>query len=110
MLFKWLKRRRLRREQVRLFHELVLEEVERGKAVVKASREAMEADARKLRSELRDPFAAVCPSCGSQLVVRTAVKSRTPGTLFWGCRRWPICTYTAEIESIPDPHIRSYTV
>jgi ssDNA-binding Zn-finger/Zn-ribbon topoisomerase 1 len=96
--------------QRRLFRRLVLEEVERSNVVLKDALEAMEDEARKLRRELRDPLAPECPRCQGELVIRTAVKSRNPGTLFWGCRNWPKCTYTAGADEIVEQRMRSYAV
>ncbi len=33
-----------------------------------------------------------CPTCGSQMRLRTARKGRFKGSKFWGCSRYPLCT------------------
>ena len=38
----------------------------------------------------------VCPSCGGPMVLR---KNRREGNNFWGCRRFPACRGTRDIES-----------
>lgn len=39
----------------------------------------------------------VCPSCGSQLVLRTASKGANRGGQFWGCSAYPKCHYTKDL-------------
>ncbi len=35
--------------------------------------------------------APLCPSCGSEMILRTARKGRYAGKQFWGCRNYPSC-------------------
>lgn len=39
-----------------------------------------------------------CPSCGGQMVRRTASKGRFAGKDFWGCSNYPICKVILPIE------------
>lgn len=41
----------------------------------------------------------VCPSCGSDLLKRTAKKGAKQGSQFLGCSSFPKCRYTKELES-----------
>ncbi len=40
----------------------------------------------------------ICPKCGSQMVLRTAKKGRSAGSQFWGCRNFPSCKVTKNIN------------
>ena len=35
-----------------------------------------------------------CPKCESQMILRTAMKGRHKGSLFWGCSAFPECRFT----------------
>ena len=37
-----------------------------------------------------------CSKCGANLVVRVARKGKHPGSKFWGCSKFPRCTFTRE--------------
>lgn len=39
----------------------------------------------------------VCPSCGGELVLRTAKKGSNAGSQFYGCSNYPNCKYTRNI-------------
>ena len=49
------------------------------------------------------PENVVCPSCGGPMVSR---KNRRDGSRFWGCRSYPDCTGTRDVdgEAPNDPH------
>ena len=51
-----------------------------------------------LRS-LRERHAStqLCPSCGAQLVQRTAKKGPHAGSQFWGCKRYPQCKFSKDV-------------
>jgi hypothetical protein len=99
-----------RYRQRRLFRRLAVEEAQRVRPAVTAAR----ADLPRLRRaefwKIVDPLAPQCPVCGNQLTVRTAKRSRTPGTQFWGCRSYPNCTFTAHIDEIDGPAPRSFAL
>jgi restriction system protein len=38
-----------------------------------------------------------CPKCGSQMLIRQARRGDSPGSLFWGCPRFPSCRGTREL-------------
>lgn len=38
----------------------------------------------------------VCPTCGSELVLRTASRGANRGGQFWGCSAYPKCRYTKD--------------
>lgn len=40
----------------------------------------------------------VCPSCGGELVLRTAKKGPNVGSQFYGCSNYPNCKYTRNIS------------
>lgn len=67
-------------------------------------------DGRQLRelmgSEIRDrgedrqihrEAAVACPSCGSEMQLRTARRGPNPGSRFWGCSRFPNCRGTRQV-------------
>ena len=35
-----------------------------------------------------------CEKCGSNLVLRVARRGKKPGSQFWGCSKFPKCTFT----------------
>lgn len=37
-----------------------------------------------------------CPSCGSEMVLRSATRGAMAGSQFWGCSRYPSCTGTRQ--------------
>ena len=37
-----------------------------------------------------------CPSCGSEMVLRSATRGAMAGSQFWGCTRFPACTGTRQ--------------
>ena len=39
-----------------------------------------------------------CPGCGGMMRVRVARRGRRVGKRFWGCRRWPTCSDTRQID------------
>lgn len=41
--------------------------------------------------------ARVCPSCGAEMVLRTARAGANPGSRFWGCSRYPKCRATRPV-------------
>jgi ssDNA-binding Zn-finger/Zn-ribbon topoisomerase 1 len=97
-------------KQRRLFKQLVSIEVARGQAALEEARAVIGEEEETLREALRLETAFVsCPRCGSQLQVRKAKVGRNKGLFFWGCRRWPACSYTADIEC-HEPHIVRHSV
>ena len=40
------------------------------------------------------PGSVPCPSCGGQMVQRTARKGKNAGNTFWGCSNFPHCRFT----------------
>jgi predicted RNA-binding Zn-ribbon protein involved in translation (DUF1610 family) len=38
-----------------------------------------------------------CPECGSALVVRSANEGESAGQQYYGCSRYPKCSFTSEI-------------
>lgn len=47
-------------------------------------------------TQIRDKPAIECPSCGSEMQLRTARRGRNPGSRFWGCSRFPKCRGTRQ--------------
>jgi len=43
----------------------------------------------------------ICSRCGSDMVLRKAAKGPNQGKDFWGCRRFPSCKGTREVENVP---------
>jgi hypothetical protein len=41
----------------------------------------------------------VCPTCGGELVLRTASRGANRGNQFWGCSAYPRCRYTKDFTS-----------
>jgi len=46
-----------------------------------------------------NPTPLLCPLCGSTMVLRTAKKGPTAGSLFYGCSKYPKCKGTRQHES-----------
>ncbi|MDD2467993.1 MAG: DUF2034 domain-containing protein [Desulfobulbus sp.] len=51
------------------------------------------------KEQIRDsaefiPAKTLCPSCGAEMVLRTAQKGSNAGQQFWGCSKYPKCTGT----------------
>jgi len=46
---------------------------------------------------INDP---ICPKCGSQLVVRFAMKGANTGNQFLGCSTFPKCRYTESFDTL----------
>ena len=42
------------------------------------------------------PSEMTCRKCGSNLVLRVARRGKKPGSQFWGCSKFPNCTFTQE--------------
>lgn len=40
----------------------------------------------------------ICPLCGSELVLRTAIKGNNAGKQFYGCKAFPKCRYTQNVN------------
>ena len=47
-----------------------------------------------LKKNRRQP---ICPRCGSQMVLRTAMQGRNAGGQFWGCPSYPRCRATKDV-------------
>ncbi len=45
----------------------------------------------KLENESKDKM--ICPSCGSDLILRTAKKGMNVGQQFYGCTNYPRCRF-----------------
>ena len=43
-----------------------------------------------------------CPSCGREMMARTARRGRNAGDQFWGCVAYPTCKGTRAFEDMPD--------
>ena len=41
---------------------------------------------------------SICPKCGSKLIFRTARKGININSQFWGCKSYPKCRYTRNIQ------------
>jgi hypothetical protein len=48
---------------------------------------------------VRAPEPPLCPRCGIPMALRTASKGRHMGQQFWGCRHFPRCRQTRQLES-----------
>jgi len=46
---------------------------------------------------LLDDRRKYCPKCEAEMVLRTPSKGPSAGEPFWGCSRYPRCTYTFEV-------------
>lgn len=51
---------------------------------------------RRKAIQIRTEPAVECPSCGSEMQLRTARRGRNPGSQFWGCSRFPTCRGTRQ--------------
>lgn len=62
-------------------------------------RELMGSEIRVLENDYRIYPEAVtaCPSCGSEMRLRTARRGPNPGSRFWGCSRFPKCRGTRQV-------------
>ncbi|MCF0109647.1 MAG: NERD domain-containing protein [Erysipelotrichaceae bacterium] len=47
---------------------------------------------------VRQHHTAKCPKCGGDLVLRTARKGPNAGKQFYGCSKYPKCTYTRNLD------------
>lgn len=52
----------------------------------------------RLEREARDSPQRTCPSCGSELVLRSALKGVNAGSSFYGCASFPTCRYTEAVQ------------
>ncbi len=50
-------------------------------------------------SDDSEHHSAICPKCGSLLVLRTAVKGTNAGKQFYGCSNFPKCRYAKNIDT-----------
>jgi restriction system protein len=70
--------------------------VQKSPAIQKAHEGA--SSARSVVSAAQSPR---CPSCGAEMVLRTARKGTNAGSQFWGCPKYPGCRGTRQIMGVP---------
>jgi len=46
-----------------------------------------------------NPQAAVCPSCGKPMILRTSKRGANAGNQFWGCSTYPACKGTRNLAN-----------
>jgi len=63
---------------------------------LKSKRSASSSKTRLTRSKFVDSL--VCPRCGNDLIIRTARREQNAGSQFYGCKSYPRCKYTRNIE------------
>jgi restriction system protein len=50
-------------------------------------------------TETPRPSAKTCQKCGSNLVLRVARNGKKPGSQFWGCSKYPKCSFTQDYRA-----------
>jgi restriction system protein len=63
-----------------------------GDAVARLAQQAKQATA--VPSSYVPPTPPLCPTCGKEMVMRTARRGSNVGSRFWGCRAYPDCRGT----------------
>lgn len=91
MIREWRTRRQLRK--------VALAEGERLGPVLEGHIKELDAALEGLRKTAWPKDTPPCPKCGNPMIKRKAKRGPKPGSLFWGCRRYPACTGLIPIDT-----------